>query len=542
MMRNRRCRSSVASLAVVLWAASIEAAEYRRFDGVHRIEKAQVTEPAVLAKRDDVCGTSMKLCPSSLDGGCCPDEYNCAKESCYATTSGPSTCGSLVGWYYCDPVYGAGCCPEGYMCQTADGCIPPSGSAYTYGCPTSQYLCPSSLSYGCCPNGMACATNQCYSTEPVTITNTIVITTTEDGSRTTYRTTSVTVATPTAPTVLPSVDVGNYDDQKVLKYFPAAVSKVMPTSSSDSDSGSGGLSTGALAGIIAGSVAFLIIVLVTAFIIIRHLNKVVAAVSTPRRSDASKSRPSMKDFKPTDSEGDTLSINPLMLPPRPPAPGPESTPSPYNLASPDYSSNDHTPSGGIAGYQPVANSAGNSRHTSFDAGANDDYFNSTSTALRFSQSTASAPRRSNDSHGTYTHVRNWSNASDGSDGAPGWNPVALGELEANPHVPELPHSPSSVAFPRDDRRRSSGGSTISNALRSSVSQQRQRNRSESLGQSALGVVDEEMHGFYGSANYLVGQTGSHRPGTARSKDRPIPIDTEGQGESQGDVHGEGSRS
>lgn len=74
-----------------------------------------------------------------------------------------------------------GCCPDGYLCETADNCVPPSGSAYTYDCPASQYLCPSSLSYGCCPNGMACGVNQCYSSDPVTVTSTMVITTTIGG-------------------------------------------------------------------------------------------------------------------------------------------------------------------------------------------------------------------------------------------------------------------------------------------------------------------------------------------------------------------------
>lgn len=91
-------------------AMTVEAAEFKRHDGIHRIEKkAQITDRAVLdlGRRDNgICGTSMKLCPSSFDGGCCPDNYDCAKESCYATTKGPSTCGTLVGWHVCDAVYG----------------------------------------------------------------------------------------------------------------------------------------------------------------------------------------------------------------------------------------------------------------------------------------------------------------------------------------------------------------------------------------------------------------------------------------------------
>lgn len=108
-MGNWGRRAYVVSLMGVLWALSVEAAEFKRFDGVHRIEKkAQITERAVLGRRDDeVCGTSMQLCPSSLNGGCCPNNYDCAKESCYATTKGPSTCGTLVGWFVCDAVYGS---------------------------------------------------------------------------------------------------------------------------------------------------------------------------------------------------------------------------------------------------------------------------------------------------------------------------------------------------------------------------------------------------------------------------------------------------
>ena len=80
--------------------------DFKRYDGVHRVEKrAQVTEIAVLprADGDKVCGAGLKLCPQSDDGGCCPENYDCAKESCYATTSGISSCGTKVGYYLCGP-------------------------------------------------------------------------------------------------------------------------------------------------------------------------------------------------------------------------------------------------------------------------------------------------------------------------------------------------------------------------------------------------------------------------------------------------------
>lgn len=104
------CYACVASLVLALWGGAAEAAEYRRLDGVHRVEKkAQITARAVLNMRDDgdlVCGASSKLCPSSLDGGCCPNDYDCATDSCYATTKGPSTCGTKVGWHVCGSEYG----------------------------------------------------------------------------------------------------------------------------------------------------------------------------------------------------------------------------------------------------------------------------------------------------------------------------------------------------------------------------------------------------------------------------------------------------
>ncbi|KAF0645090.1 hypothetical protein FPSE5266_06991 [Fusarium pseudograminearum] len=378
----------------------------------------------------------------------------------------------------------------------------------------------------------------------------MMITTTIQGERTTYRTTAIEVETPTVPTALPTVDAGDNNDQAVLKYFPSAIAKESPTSSSDKDNDDkGGLSTGALAGIIAGSVAFLIIVLVTAFIIIRHLNKVVAAVSTSKRSDRShgsnaQPRPT-REFKTADSEVDELSTNPLihpsLIPPRPRNPGPDSAAtSPFGPASADQSSNEPTP--GANGYHAISTSANTSRHPSFDAmGNRDDYFagvaagdqQRVSQISRFTHSTRN--RSSTDSHGTYTHVRNYSNASEGSDGTPGvmagTQPTA--ELEATPYIPELPSSPSSVVFPRDERRRSSG-SIPSAQSRPPVAQRNSsgpRIRSDSLGQSNLTSVTEEMHGFYGPSEHLVGQTDTHRPGTRGSntqlqnppKEHPGPV-------------------
>lgn len=116
-MRPVRCRASsalslVAAVAFLFGVAEVQAAEFRHLDGMHRVGKmeARVTEPAQLFRRQgsdvEACGSSMLLCPSSVGGGCCPEGYECASESCYATTRGPATCGDRVGWYACSAVYG----------------------------------------------------------------------------------------------------------------------------------------------------------------------------------------------------------------------------------------------------------------------------------------------------------------------------------------------------------------------------------------------------------------------------------------------------
>lgn len=342
---------------------------------------------------------------------------------------------------------------------------------------------------------MGCAVNQCYSTEAVTLTSTMIYTTTEFGEERTYRSTAVTVETPTEPTTPITVNAGSNGDQAILKYFPTAIAKASPSSSPDNDD-SGGLSTGTLAGIIAGSVAFLIIVLVAAYIIIRHLNKVVAAVSS-KESDNSQQRPPMRQYKLADSEGDNVSANPLMMQ-RPSHPAPPSVAtSPF---SPAASSNGPTPAGAEE-YQIVANGTGNSRQTSFETTSpRDDYFTANAQRLsqvsRFTQS--SRNRSSTDSHGVYTHVRHPSVTSDSSEGG------TPAELDATAWTSEHPNSPSSVVHPREERRGSY------------PSRPHQRGRSESLGQSALSMVSEEMHGFHGPRDHLVGQTDTHRPGTGKA--------------------------
>ncbi|RCI17021.1 hypothetical protein L249_3090 [Ophiocordyceps polyrhachis-furcata BCC 54312] len=236
-------------------------------DGIHRIGKqAQTTRPARLHARDDgnTCGVGMKLCPKSLGGRCCPSNYECELDSCYATTKSPSTCGSKVGWYACAAVYGGGCCPDGYLCQRAANCVPPSGSPYTYGCPASYYLCPSSMSYGCCPNGLACAVGQCYSTVPTT-TRTSRLMTVIDG-QTSEMTTTMTVW-PEAPTGFPPAAGG---DQSVLKLYPTALTQVSPPEAVDQGEH---VTKAQLAGLVAGSMSLMGLVLLGGYVLLRHLGK-----------------------------------------------------------------------------------------------------------------------------------------------------------------------------------------------------------------------------------------------------------------------------
>ncbi|KAH8179027.1 hypothetical protein LIA77_00546 [Sarocladium implicatum] len=544
-----------AGLALLLGCGittSFEIRQRARHQGADDENMAYITAPPALRAREEnkVCGTGLRMCPSSASGGCCPDKYSCGTDSCYATSTEPSTCGTLVGWRPCANVYGGGCCPDGWACETADRCIPPSGSAYTFGCPTSQFLCPSSEGYGCCPNGMACGQNKCYSTEASTITSLVQVTTTRNGEETVITSTSITTSSPTRPTDVRTVNAQDADDQAVFKYFPSAIEKVSPTVEPEDDEddgggGGGGLSKAQLGGIVAGAVVFLIIVLVAAFFIIRKLNTAVAAFSNSnisKQSDGSNPRPAMRQYRPTDSEIDTLSVDPLMMSPQPSYVRHDSSDAQnfFGQSSPDPTSTNPTPSSFAGAYQQATPSA--SRHTSFDAAGNAvGYFEPVaSRSMRVSQGSSITPpnyRVSADSQQTaaYTHVRNWSNASDSPDdviATESGNGVMAGELEGSPYVAELVGSPTTTST-QEERRRSSGSGTGMMAMtRPSLSQQRRRSdgRSPSRTEATpppnmLGVVSEEIHGFHGPTDRMAGQT-AHRPSTRGAQshlgDEPLP--------------------
>jgi hypothetical protein len=94
--KMRRMWTDFFCVAQVLTALAIrgaDASHLRAKETVHRVEKVLVT--AQLDRRDSSsCATNNYLCPSSLNGGCCPNRYACETDSCVATTAGTtSACG-----------------------------------------------------------------------------------------------------------------------------------------------------------------------------------------------------------------------------------------------------------------------------------------------------------------------------------------------------------------------------------------------------------------------------------------------------------------
>ncbi|KAL0940430.1 uncharacterized protein CTRU02_203193 [Colletotrichum truncatum] len=504
-----------------LLVRSSSAAEFRRHDGIHRLEKAHVTAFADLERRAPVCSPGYTGCPSSLNGGCCESGFACATDSCYATTRAPRTCGGHVGYYACEPVIGNGCCPEGYRCERGSNCVAVSGVVYSQSCPASYYLCPASLSYGCCRNGLGCAVSACYSTDPSTYIQTTTITTTDEATRVlTTTVTATTVITPsrpsTAPPANPTVEADR-PDQVVFKYYPSIIPKEQPIS--DDDDSSDGLTTAQIAGIVAGGVGLLIIVLVAAWIIIRHLNKVVQAVETSNRgtSTGTKSRPSVYQFKPTPSEVDDMSVDPLMMSPRPShrRRDSETTTNTNNFASPDFTPPYRGTPGTVGDYQPVPQGSGSDRHMSYDSAYNGGYFDVVSDRSHRNSQGSSAwigvHRQSTDSQGTYAHLRHWSNASEASS-------EGMQELDSTPYVPELAATPVPDAA-AEARRRS--GSGLSGMSRPAAVHQRRRSsdggngrgRSDSSAAAGgLSVVSEdtEVSANFGASNYGLGQTRTGR--------------------------------
>lgn len=407
---------------------------------------------------------------------------------------------------------------------------------------------------------MGCAVNQCYSTEPSTVTSTEIRTTTVDGDVVTRTIRTTEVIAPETPTA--RLDPEEDTDPAFLKFFPSVVAKESPTAEPEEDGGGGGggLSTGALVGIVMGAVAFLVIVIVAAFIIIRHLNKVVAAVSGSKASSGT--GPRMRQHhrhdsedhhhrprgysKPTDSEIDTFSVDPSIITPRT---GENGNP---RHAPPTTDMSGTTPSSFAGNYQAVSTANTHGMTGYFDTvldprALNGDTpenpsSNSSNTGATAApgRSSSAAHRISADSEGTYTqsHARQWSNVSEESDKTAGggmvvapYNPSSrMTELEARSIVPELYGSPQGggLVSPLEDTRRSSAGSSIigftaSGMPASGMHQRTTRNGSAGAGVgnrgagegefAGLGIVDEEIHGFYGPRDQAAGLR-------AEDRDRP----------------------
>ncbi|KAL7931740.1 hypothetical protein V8C35DRAFT_108950 [Trichoderma chlorosporum] len=259
-------------LSAALYSLTVDALAFRRYDGIHRMAKSpQVTQPAVfLQRKDDVCGSDMKLCPATLGGNCCPENYACAMNSCYSTATSTRT---------------------------------PSVSSYTYSCPTDLHLCPSSVGYGCCPDGMGCGSSRCYSTQPITMTVTTAITTTASGTITIVTTTAITVSSPSIPTGFGILDDRTSDDDgsQTADSSATSVPKYTPPAEIDGDDNQDdSLSTTQLGGIIGGAIALLVLVIATACMLIRHIDQLANQMS--RKTNSSRSRSATKQTSISDSE------------------------------------------------------------------------------------------------------------------------------------------------------------------------------------------------------------------------------------------------
>lgn len=444
-----------------------------------------------------------------------------------------------------------GCCRVGTICRRGGRCDQPKDFSVPVQCPTNYFQCPSSLNFGCCRTGMGCAVSACYSTQPSTyvITRTLTTTNADDEVRTTVER-ETTVSTPSPPTVAPTIDSGSEDDQFVMnKFYPQSVEKVDPIIT---PSENGGLTTVQIVGIVVGVVGLLIIVVIIAWIVIRHLNKVVAVVEskqgTSKDSAGTRDRPPMGQYrlsgsKPTPSEVDDMSIDPLMVAsPRPTNRrfNSDSDSAGFGTASPPLGT--PSPNNVSGGYQAVPTASHPRRsHDSSNNGAG-GYFDARPDRSQRASGHSSFwthNRHSIDSQGSTQatnqagHARHWSNGSGSTTPDPhnpGWNQTY--ELDSTIRPPEL-HG-ESIVSPIDpmspslhDPRRASDSSTISAvtvtggqpAPRPTANLARRRSsegrggRNDSVAPpgaaaATLSVVaeDNELIGHYGPSDRAAGQT------------------------------------
>jgi len=355
---------------------------------------------------------------------------------------------------------------------------------------------------------MGCAVDACYSTESATTTIKQTVTTTDDDGETITTTkTSITFASPLAPTIF---DIN--DSMMSPKFIPTSIPKESAESTpKDEDSGGGGLSGAQLGGIVGGVVALLLVVVVAAFIIIRRLNKVQDVVESRKGGSSagygqSKKTPSQAQMSAAHHYGrhlhsdmDSVSVDPLMITsgtnpnsvagtPQPDATGPQGR---YRADSDALSpmqngypaSNSPSVADGIGNVNP--------RHASMDSyQGNGGYFDMLAgpngvpqpmsrAAIRGSTDSYTSQGQQQYSHYAYHHWRQQSNASelsaDGSEGAPGVGSPLVGvpELDASGVYVELPSAEPQTAVGGTRSR----GSSFTVSPRVSLSAARRRSES-----------------------------------------------------------------
>ncbi|KAI1258528.1 hypothetical protein F5Y18DRAFT_344964 [Xylariaceae sp. FL1019] len=460
---------------------------------VHWIEKNDFFR---VGKRKAVCQKeSWSLCPSSVGGGCCPDNYSCDTASCYATTAGPTSACGLANHFSCPITAGAGsCCPVGYICNTQGGCDPPEGQ--TIDCPVSYFNCPVSLGGGCCPDGRICGSGVCYDGTPSTYTVSVSATTTDSEGH--LFTTVITYTT--TMTDEPRASAESASAAGVPQLVPSTVAKEAAVQTSDSHGSHTGLSSGALGGIVAGVVVILIVVIAATTFIVLRLQKAEKAANAAQA--AVESKPGFSDGhspfhkpgfgRPSVSEIDaSTDVDPsTQMPIMHPSPQVRSRAASSTLGdqtpshTPNFTSSGASspPIWGVAfNYAPSSN-ASDGRQSSLEAYPQLDSRN----ALTFGRVSA-------ESHGSHGHSRQSSDAS---------------ELEAPHGESELENTgPNGEST---SRRRSSSASRSHNKRASDFPGQHGRGESSAIPLSPpLGTVNEihELHGYHGLMHEL---SGNHR--------------------------------
>ena len=96
------CTSCVAWLVSAVFGRGARASHVRpKKDLVHRVAKAQITAAPLLRRDGAVCQAGHSSCAASVGGGCCPSRYECATDSCYATTAAITSACGKEGWFAC---------------------------------------------------------------------------------------------------------------------------------------------------------------------------------------------------------------------------------------------------------------------------------------------------------------------------------------------------------------------------------------------------------------------------------------------------------